>query len=115
MRTSEQIKTEIQDTLGFVPSFFGPALESPQVLENLWQQTLFADVNNPLPMLFKEKLFAYLSRYCAVPYCMVCHSCTLRSLGMKAQEVLALLESPPPLETEVNKHLNLLAMQPGVL
>jgi len=115
MRTSEQIKTQIQDTLGCVPSFFGPALQSPQVLENLWQQTLFADVNNPLPMLFKEKLSAYLSRYCAVPYCMICHSCTLRSLGMKAQEVLALLESPPPMETEVNKHLNLLAAQPGVL
>lgn len=72
-RTSEQIKAEIESTLGFVPPFFEPALQTPQVLENLWQQTLAAYLNNPLPTLFKEKLSAYLSRFCALPYCMVCH------------------------------------------
>jgi len=115
MRTSEQIKAEIEEKFGFVPPFFGPAEQNPQVLENLWQQTLSAYVNNPLPTLFKEKLSAYLSRYCAIPYCMICHSCSLRPLGMKAREVLELLESPSPIETDIDKHLRVLAAQPGRL
>ncbi len=114
-RTSEQIKAEIGAKFGFVPPFFGPAEQNPQVLENLWQQTLSAYVNNPLPALFKEKLSAYLSRFCAVPYCMICHSCTLRPLGMSAREVLELLESPPPAETHIEEHLRLLAAQPDLL
>ncbi|MBV8884559.1 MAG: hypothetical protein JO235_11265, partial [Chroococcidiopsidaceae cyanobacterium CP_BM_RX_35] len=104
-RTSEQIKTEITAKFGFVPPFFGPAEQTPQVLENLWQQTLSAYINNPLPALFKEKLSAYLSRFCTVPYCMICHSCALRPLGLKAREVLELLEAPPPAETNVDEHI----------
>lgn len=109
-RTSEQIKVEIEAKLGFFPPFFSPAQQNPYILENLWQQTLSAYLDNPLPTLFKEKLSAYLSRYCSVPYCMVCHSCSLYSLGMKAREVLMLLESPPPLEeTEIEHHFRVLA------
>lgn len=96
MRTSEQIKPEIKEQFGFVPPFFEPASETPAVLENLWQQTLNAYVNNPLPALFKEKVFAYLSRYCSVPYCIICHSCALLPLGMTAKQVLNLLQEAPP-------------------
>ena len=115
MRISEQITAEIEDKLGFVPPLFNPAAQTPQVLENLWQQTINAYANNPLPTLFKEKLFAYLSRFCPVPYCIVCHSCSLHALGMHGSEVLELLESPPPTETDINEHLRLLAVQPEVL
>ena len=114
-RTSEQIEAEIEAKFGFVPPFFKPAEQNPRVLENLWQQTLVAYVNNPLPALFKEKLSAYLSRFCSVPYCMVCHSCTLQPLGMSAQEVLELLEAPPPGTTDIDEHLKLLAAQPNFL
>lgn len=115
MRSTEQITAEIEGKFGFVPPFYGPAAQSPQVLENLCQQTMNAYLNNPLPSLFKEKLFAYLSRFCPVPYCIVCHSCSLHALGMQAREVLELLESPPPTETEIDEHLRLLAAQPKVL
>ncbi len=115
MRTAKEIQAEIEARFGFFPIFFTPALAVPQVLENLWQQTLNAYIENPLPPLFKEKLSAFLSRYCAVPYCMICHSCSLRPLGMKAREVLELLESPPPLETEIDNHLKVLAAQAGKL
>lgn len=97
MRTSTQIREEIEERFGFFPPFFVPALDTPEVLENLWQQTLSAYVLNPLPVLFKEQLFAYLSRYCSVPYCVVCHSCALRPLGMSAREVLELIASPVPI------------------
>lgn len=115
MRTSEQIQAEIEAYFGFVPPFFAPAQETPQVLENLWQQTLWAYVNNPLPHLFKEKLAAYLSRYCGVPYCMLCHSCSLRPLGVKAWEVLKLLEAPTPTVTDIELQLSTLAAQIGPL
>ncbi len=94
-RTSDQIRAEIEQTLGFFPPFYQPALASPQVLGNLWQQTLSAYVENPLSALFKEKLNALLSRFCTAPYCIIVHSSALRPLGMTAQQVLALLESPP--------------------
>ncbi len=115
MRTSEQIRLEIQDKFGFVPPFFEPAEQNPQILENLWQQTLSAYINNPLSPLFKEKLAAYLSRYCVVPYSLICHSCCLRSLGLRGREVLELLASPPPTKTEIDAYLQLLAAQSSEL
>jgi PAS domain S-box-containing protein len=115
-RTSKKIKAEIEKRFGFFPPFFTPALKTPEILENLWQQTLSAYVNNPLPALFKEKLFAYLSRYCAVPYCIICHSCALRPLGMTAAEVLALLTEPgPATEMDIGKHRDVLAAQSSPL
>src|SRR5262245_11809763 len=115
-RMGEQIKEEIEERFGFFPPFFNPALETPEILETLWQQTLSAYVNNPLPALFKEKLFACLSRYCAVPYCIICHSCALRPLGMSATEVLALLTEPgPSTEIDIGKHLDVLAAQSSQL
>jgi hypothetical protein len=114
-RTSDQIKAEIEARFGFVPPFFEPAEHTPQVLDNLWQQTLSAYVDNPLPDLFKEKLSAYLSRFCAVPYCMICHSCSLRPLGLRASEVLEMLEASPPIEAEVEEHLKILAAQSETL
>jgi hypothetical protein len=103
MQTSEQIISEISARFGYLPSLFVPAQEKPQLLENLWHQTLAAYVNNPLPILFKEKLFAYLSRYCCVPYCIVCHSCALGQLGMSAKQILQLLASPAPTTTAVEE------------
>lgn len=111
MRTRNQIQAEIKKRLGFFPPFFEPALETPEVLKNLWQQTLSAYLNNPLPLLFKEKIFAYLSRYCAIPYCVICHSCMLRPLGLSPQAVLQLLEAAPPDEGELQGHLSFLATQ----
>lgn len=109
MRTSQEIQAEIENRFGFIPPFFAPALEIAEILENLWQQTLSGYINNPLPALFKEKLFAYLSRYCSLPYCLISHSCTLRPLGMTAKEVLELLESPPPTATQIEEQLKELA------
>ena len=113
-RNSEQIKAEIKEIFGFVPPFF-ELPQTPELLESLWQQTLYAYVHNPLPDLLKEKLSAYLSRFCAVPYCMIWHSCRLRSLGMNARQVLELLESPIPEATDINEHLKILADQPHPL
>ncbi len=89
MRTAQSVKDEIIQRFGFFPPFFEPAMETPSVLENLWQQTLSAYVENPLPALFKEKLAALIAKYCSVPYCLICHTSTLRPLGMKGAEANA--------------------------
>ncbi|MBD1861587.1 MULTISPECIES: PAS domain S-box protein [Trichocoleus] len=115
MRTSEQIQAEIEERLGFFPPFFAAAHSTPEILETLWQHTLSAYLNNPLPTLIKEKLSAYLSRYCAVPYCLICHSCSLQPLGMSALNILQLLESPPPTEARIQFHISVLEAQPATL
>jgi len=58
--TIEQLQADIQNTFGFIPPFFAPAIHMPQVFENLWQQTLSAYIHNPLPASFKEKSLAFL-------------------------------------------------------
>ena len=93
-RTSEQIRKEIEQKFGFFPPFFSPAIHTPAILESLWQQTLVAYLENPIPTVFKEKLTASLARYCTVPYCLLCHSSALKPLGMKASDVLDLLQEP---------------------
>lgn len=92
MHTSEYVTAEIEGRFGFVPSFFAPALPAPDVLELLWRQTLTAYLDNPLPAAFKERLFAYLSRLRSNAYCVVCHSCQLRGLGLSGREIYDLLE-----------------------
>jgi PAS domain S-box-containing protein len=106
IRTSTQIEREIKQHFGFFPPLFTPALSAPQVLDNLWQQTLSAYINNPLPELFKDKLLAYLSQARGVPYFTICHSSNLRSLGMTGSEILELMAMPiPTQEMELSSDL----------
>ena len=115
MFTSDEITLAIEERLGFVPPFFTPASETPQLLGHLWQQMLTAHLDNPLPELFKEKLLASVGRYCTVPYHIVCHSCALAALGVPAAQVLALLERPVPSEAEIERDLAAMAEEPAPL
>jgi hypothetical protein len=103
-RTSEQIKAEIERVFGFLPNFFQPVFDSPEALETLWQQMLVAYVNNPLPAVFKEKLFARLSRYCPDPSCIVNHGCLMRSLGQSPNEIFCVLEGQLLLQIVTSKN-----------
>ncbi len=104
-RTVEQIKTEIQARLGFFPHYMTPALEFPDVLENLWRQSLLSYYDNSLPELFKEKLFVSLARYCRSSYSIITHSCKLWALGLKAGEILSLIEQRLPRTDAELRHL----------
>ncbi len=112
---SQQIQADIQATLGFIPPFFRPAFQNPPILESLWRQTCSLYLENPLPDIFKEKLSAYLSRFCAIPYCLICHSCSLYALGIEAHRILELLASPLPTATTVEQYLQTLAHYPAEL
>jgi diguanylate cyclase (GGDEF)-like protein/PAS domain S-box-containing protein len=108
-RSPEHLKTEIEKRLGYFPPFFGPALESTQLLEGLWQQQLSAYYDNPLPEIFKEKLAARLARHCSSPYFFVAHACTLHALGMPASNVRQWMEEPAMSAPDLEQALVMIA------
>jgi|GEM_PF-1663386 len=105
-------KTEIIKQLGYFPAFLIPAINSSLIYRSLVQKTLFAYINNPLPARFKEKLFIILSRYCGISYFTICHSCTLRSLGMSSAEIIQLARIKyPQSEAELIADIKILNSQ----
>jgi diguanylate cyclase (GGDEF)-like protein/PAS domain S-box-containing protein len=99
-RALERIMAEMEAQIGFFPPFLAPVAEMPEVLATLWLQMRVSYLKNPIPALTKEKLFARLSRACPVSYALVSHSCHLRNLGMRADEILRWLELPAPAAEE---------------
>src|ERR1700733_9796513 len=75
------LQQEVTDRFGLLPNFFCLAPEAPEITANLWGFAKFGYLDNPLPTLFKERLFVYLSRFCDVRYCIARHVGFLVGLG----------------------------------
>jgi signal transduction histidine kinase len=100
------LENEIAKRFGLLPNFFRLASSDPAIAENLWGFAQFAYLDNPLPALFKERLFVYLSRFCEVRYCIARHVGFLAGLGYPAgdssclpqrlEAILPLLRRPLP-------------------
>jgi hypothetical protein len=71
----------IAERFGVLPNFFCLASDDPQITENLWGFAQFAYLDNPIPLLFKERLLVYLSRFCKIRYCIARHLGFLVGLG----------------------------------
>ncbi|MGC1764025.1 MAG: hypothetical protein WA769_13875, partial [Pseudolabrys sp.] len=52
-----------------VPNFFVSTPDGPEIVEKLWGFAAAAYLDNPIPTLFKERLFVFLSRFCPVRCC----------------------------------------------
>jgi signal transduction histidine kinase len=78
------LENEIAKRFGILPNFFRLASSDPTIAANLWGFAQFAYLDNPLPSLFKERLFVYLSRFCEVRYCIARHVGFLAGLGYPA-------------------------------
>ena len=99
-------RDEVADRFGLLPNFFCSAQAAPGLIERLWDFAKSAYLDNPLPSLFKERLFVHLSRFCAVRYCIVRHVGFLVGHGRPAgdasvqpegvDDVIALLRRPVP-------------------
>jgi hypothetical protein len=61
-------KREVASRFGLVPNFFSSAPDAPELVAKLWDFAKAGYLDNPLPSLFKERLFVYLSRFCEVRY-----------------------------------------------
>src|SRR5688572_3128954 len=78
---SHDLQREVKERFGVLPNFFRLAPDSPEIAANLWGFARFGYLDNPLPSLFKERLFVYLSRFCEVRYCITRHVAFLVGLG----------------------------------
>jgi hypothetical protein len=75
------LEANIASRFGVLPNFFRLSSSDPTIVANLWGFAQFAYLDNPMPSLFKERLFVYLSRFCAVRYCIARHVGFLVGLG----------------------------------
>jgi PAS domain S-box-containing protein len=106
MGASEAFRDEIAQRFGVLPNFFCSAQAAPGLIERLWDFAKSGYLDNPLPSLFKERLFVHLSRFCVVRYCIVRHVGFLVGHGRPAgdasvepetiDDVIALLRRPIP-------------------
>lgn len=80
----DTFEREVAARFGLVPNFFRSAPDAPFVVRELWQFAKSAYLDTPIPTLFKERLFVYLSRFCEVRYCITRHCGFLLGLGRSA-------------------------------
>src|ERR1700685_858962 len=111
----DDFEREVASRFGLVPNFFRSAPEAPYVIRVLWTFAKSAYLDNPIPSLFKERLFVYLSRFCEVRYCVTRHCGFLLGLGrasgdgqapkMTISQVIRLLQQPVPDEERTSAAL----------
>lgn len=109
---------QVGDRLGVVPNFFRLAPEARDVTTHLWGFAKAGHFDNPLPALFKERLFVYLSRFCDVRYCLARHVAFLLGRGrlsgdaasppQSLEQVMRLLRLPFPRDEALEPCLALL-------
>ena len=123
--TVPNLGKRVEERFGVVPNFFRLASETPEIIEKLWGFAQAAYLDNPLPSVFKERLFVHLSRFCAVRYCVARHVGFLVGLGRPAgdptvrtqsvADVIKLLRRPFPRGQELQSRLALCASCPAPL
>jgi PAS domain S-box-containing protein len=82
--TARELQRRVNERFGVLPNFFRLSPETPEITEKLWGFAQAAYLDNPLPSVFKERLFVHLSRFCAVRYCIARHTGFLIGLGRPA-------------------------------
>src|SRR6185369_10112663 len=91
--TAPELQRRVIERFGVLPNFFRLYPETPEITEKLWGLAQAAYLDNPLPSVFKERLFVHLSRFCAVRYCIARHTGFLIGLGRPAGDKDARAES----------------------
>ena len=118
-----ELEKRVEERFGVLPNFFRLAPETPEITEKLWEFAQAAYLDNPLPSIFKERLFVHLSRFCAVRYCVARHVGFLVGFGRPAGDptartqsvvdVVELLRRPFPCGQELQSRLSLCAACPA--
>jgi hypothetical protein len=121
--SQEDFEGEVAARFGLVPNFFRSAPDAPLVIRELWLFAKSAYLDTPIPTLFKERLFVYLSRFCEVRYCITRHCGFLLGLGQSAgdpnapvmtvAQAVRLLQRSVPSDEDVGATLARLEAIPG--
>ncbi|MFL6715128.1 MAG: response regulator [Burkholderiaceae bacterium] len=124
-QSKAQFEQEIENRLGLVPNLFLSTPAAPEVLQQFWIEAKAAYLDNPLPSLFKERLFVYLSRFCGARYCVIRHAGFLLGQGHPAgdraaapqsvEEAMTLLRYLPPHASHLQAALQVLLAAPAAL
>jgi hypothetical protein len=111
----EDFEREVAARFGLLPNFFRSTPDAPFVIRELWRFAKSAYLDTPIPTLFKERLFVYLSRFCEVRYCITRHCGFLLGYGRSAgdpdaqamtiAQVVRLLQRPIPSDEQVGEAL----------
>ena len=108
LNSTAAFEAVVADRFGILPNFFRSARAAPGLLEQLWGFAKAGYLDNPMPSVFKERLFVWLSRFCPMRYCIVRHVGFLlggahgRAAGdadaepQSMADVIALLRRPSP-------------------
>ncbi|HEY4951740.1 MAG TPA: PAS domain S-box protein [Candidatus Acidoferrales bacterium] len=122
---AQNLQRRVNDRFGVLPNFFRLSPEAPEITEKLWGFAQAAYLDNPLPSVFKERLFVHLSRFCAVRYCIARHTGFLIGLGRAAGDkhaqaasvvdVVKLLRRPLPRGPELKSRLLFCSQCPAPL
>jgi PAS domain S-box-containing protein len=122
---AKELQRCVSDRFGVLPNFFRLSPETPEITEKLWGFAQAAYLDNPLPSILKERLFVFLSRFCAVRYCIARHTGFLVGFGRPAgdkgarpesvEDVVKLLRRPFPRGPELQSRLSLCSKCPAPL
>jgi hypothetical protein len=106
LSTLSAFHRDVTERFGLVPNFFVSAPDAPEVLDRLWDFAKAAYLDSPIPSLFKERLFVFLSRFCPARYCIIRHCGFLVGYGYSSgdastapqsiDQVLRLLRAASP-------------------
>src|SRR5271167_854065 len=125
--SSTAFEAEVAARFGILPNFFRSAHAAPDLLEQLWGFAKAGYLDNPMPAVFKERLFVWLSRFCPIRYCIVRHVGFLlgerhgRPAGDAAasrqtiEDVVKLLRRPPPWKRDMDPVYASLAAAPTAI
>jgi PAS domain S-box-containing protein len=123
--SAADLQRRVNERFGVLPNFFRLSPETPEITEKLWGFAQAAYLDNPLPSVFKERLFVHLSRFCAVRYCIARHTGFLIGLGRPAGDknaraesvldVVKLLRRPLPRGPELKLRLSFCSNCPAPL
>ena len=110
-----EFEAEVAGRFGILPNFFRSAQAAPELIQQLWGFAKAGYLDNPMPSVFKERLFVWLSRFCPMRYCIVRHVGFLLGHGhghaagdaaaipQTIDEVVRLLRRPSPWQREMDE------------
>jgi len=108
LAAQEEFDKLVSGRVGILPNFFRSAQTAPELIRQLWGFAVAGYLDNPMPSVFKERLFVWLSRFCPMRYCIVRHVGFLlghnhghasgdpAAVPQSIEEVVRLLRRPTP-------------------
>jgi len=109
----EEFEKEVAGRFGILPNFFRLSQAAPELIQQLWGFASAGYLDNPMPSIFKERLFVWLSRFCPMRYCIVRHVGFLlggnhghaagdsAAIPQSIEEVVRLLRRPSPWQRDM--------------